>query len=926
MKNLWNSIVNWFKSIKSWSDFANKANLTIEIIRRIVLYSIAGIFIILSLAVGLGLGYVSALTNQVNVPTKTEMQTELQDVNNSATLYFADGQKIESLQKDLVGRKVSINEMSPYLKKAIVSTEDSDFYRHKGVVPKSIFRAVISDITGIGAQTGGSTLTQQTVKMQMLSSETTWKRKAVEIFLAMRVDKYFNKNEILEDYLNAATFGRNNKGQNIQGVQAAAQGLFGKDAKDLSLAESAFIAGLPQSPSIYTPYDDHGRLKDDISLGMKRKNIVLYRMYRDNQITESQYNTAKNFDLKSDFQKPAKASSKKIKYGYLYNTLTEQARTILIKRLAKNDGIKYKDLVKDDNLYQKYWTQADTELHNKNYKIHSTINKSLYVALNKQAQEYKGNLGSTHTDNATDPNTGKSIKVSEPVQNGSVLLDNKSGQVLAFVGGVNFKKSQINHAFDTQRSPGSSIKPLITFGPAIENGLIGSQSMLADFKTSYNGYSPTDYGETIQNRFISARETLEESYNIPSVNLYNYIRQHNVHSKKYMSKMGIHLTNKEYNQLGITLGGTATGVTVLQQASAFSTFANKGVHVSPYVVSEVTDPSGKNIYKHKETKTRVFSKQTSYIIKNMLHGVVTKGTASALSYEANFNTKNLFGKTGTSNDYRDNWFIGSTDGMTLASWIGYDNFYGNNYNLSSNSTDLNQELWAKMANAVYKEDQSVMNVNTSFDRPAGVKSYKVDKETGTKVGSIGYNGVTANVNQHTTNSLYYKGSPEDMSYDDFAIGGKSKNYKSFWDNYFGHSSNYGNVKNLSNSSKSASTLAKENGSGRTSGFSNSTNSNDSSQVITNNSSANSASTESAQSTSSNGNTESGTGTGGSGSGSGSGSKSSISSTSDSNTSKETESTVTSTDNQSSNTSADNTASDSTQSNTTDTTTTPVTSE
>ena len=879
MKNLWNSIVNSFKSIHSWSDFANKANLTIEVIRRIVLYIIAGLLILMSLAIGLGMGYVSSLTSQVAVPTKHEMKTQLQDVNNSATLYFADGSKVENLQKDLVGKKVSLSDMSPYLKKAIVSTEDSDFYRHKGVVPKSIFRAIISDVTGIGAQTGGSTLTQQTVKMQMLSSETTWKRKAVEIFLAMRVDKYFTKDEVLEYYLNAATFGANNKGQNTQGVQAAAKGLFGKDVSELNLAESAFIAGLPQSPSVYTPYtkvvnDDNttqrGTFKDDISLGMKRKNIVLYRMYRDKKISEAQYNKAVKFDLKDDFLKPAKASNKEIKYGYIYNLLTEQARTILIKRLAKSDGVKYSDVKKDKNLYERYYTQANTELHNKNYKIHSTIDKNLYVAMNQQAQQFKNNLGTTHSDNATDPNTGKAIKVSEPVQNGSVLLDNKTGQVLSFVGGVNFKKSQLNHAFDTQRSPGSSIKPLITFAPAIENGLIGSQSMLADFKTKFKKYAPTDYGETIQNRFVSARETLEESYNIPSVNLYNYIRQHGVSSKKYMSKMGIDLTDKEYGQLGITLGGTATGVTVLQQASAFSTFANKGVHVDPYVVTDVQDPSGQTIYKHKNAKKRVFSKQTSYIIKNMLHGVVTKGTASALSYEANFSTKNLFGKTGTSNDYRDNWFIGSTQGMTLASWIGYDNFYGNNYNLASNSTDINQELWANMANALYQEDKSVFDVKQTYAKPAGVKSYKVDKETGTYTGNIGYNGISTKVNQHTATSLYYKGSPSDMSYDGFAIGGKAKNYKLFWDHYFGQDNGYEVVKQLGSNSKSANELANENGSGRTSGFSNSTNSNESSEVITNSSSSTSGTnTNNTNSTTSNGTSETGTGSGSGSSGSGS---------------------------------------------------------
>ncbi|KRL65562.1 transglycosylase domain-containing protein [Companilactobacillus versmoldensis] len=862
MKNLWNSIVNSIKGIKSWSDFATKANLTIEVIRRIVLYIIAGLFVMLSLTVGLGFGYVSALTNQVAVPSKHEMRTQLQDVNNSTSLYFADKQKVEDLQKTLTGKRVSLDNVSPYLKKAVVATEDSDFYKHSGVEPKSLFRAILSDITGIGTQTGGSTLTQQTVKMQLLSSETTWKRKAVEIFLAMRVDKYFTKDEILEDYLNAATLGRNNKGQNIQGVQAASKGLFGKDAADLNLAESAFVAGLPQSPSIYTPYDNKGKIKKDISLGMKRKNIVLFRMYRDKKISKAEYNEAKNFDLKGDFLKPDKAKNKKIKYGYVYNLLTEQTRTILIKRLAKNDGISYKALKKDKSLYQKYYTQADTELHNKHYRVDSTINKKLYNDLNEQAQGFQDNLGTTHTDNATDPNTGKSIKVKEPVQNGSVLLDNKSGQVLAFVGGLDFKNSQLNHAFDTQRSPGSSIKPLITFGPAIENGMIGSQSMLADFKTKYKKYAPTDYGETIQNRFISARETLEESYNIPSVNLYNYIRQNGVSSKQYMEKMGINLSDDEYKQLGITLGGTATGVTVLQQASAFSTFANKGTHVNPYVVDKITDPTGKVIYQHKHKKKKVFSKETSYIMQNMLHGVVTKGTASALSYESNFSTKNLFGKTGTSNDYRDNWFIGSTDGMTLASWIGYDNFYGNNYNLASNSTDINQELWSRMANAVYKEDPDVMNVHKKFNRPEGVSSYKVDKETGTNTGTIEYNGITSKVNQHTTNSLYYKGQPKNMSYDSFAIGAKPKNYRLFWNNYFGRNNSYGEVKQLGKNSKSAKEIASENGSGRTSGFSNSTNSNQSSEVTTSgDSSTNSNSRGSTNSTTSNGNQETGTGSG-----------------------------------------------------------------
>ena len=173
-------------------------------------------------------------------------------------------------------------------KKAVVATEDEYFYKHHGVVPKAVVRALLSEAIG-GGGGGGSTLTQQLVKQQILSSETTFKRKANEILLALEVEKNFSKDEIITMYLNVSPFGRNNHGQNIAGVQEAAMGIFGKNASDLNLPQAAFIAGLPQSPIIYSPYTNDGQLKNDFTYGLKRKNVVLFSMYRNHDITKKEY-------------------------------------------------------------------------------------------------------------------------------------------------------------------------------------------------------------------------------------------------------------------------------------------------------------------------------------------------------------------------------------------------------------------------------------------------------------------------------------------------------------------------------------------------------------------------------------------------------------------------------------------------------------
>src|SRR5690606_6511838 len=213
-----------------------------------------------------------------------------------STLYFANNVYLGKLRSDLEREEVKLEDVSQYLIDAVIAVEDENFYDHNGVVPKAILRALFQEITNAETQTGGSTLTQQLVKNQILSSEVSFERKAKEILLALRLEKFFEKDEILEAYLNVATFGRNSSGRNIAGVQSAAKGIFGVSAKELNLPQAAFIAGLPQSPFRYTPFTNQGTRKENIDYGLNRMKTVLQRMFENGKITKDQYEEALAYD------------------------------------------------------------------------------------------------------------------------------------------------------------------------------------------------------------------------------------------------------------------------------------------------------------------------------------------------------------------------------------------------------------------------------------------------------------------------------------------------------------------------------------------------------------------------------------------------------------------------------------------------------
>ena len=263
-------------------------NIAFGVFQSLTTFIVVLLLLLAALGVGIGAGYFAYLVEDTEIPSKAILQSELGNITETSKLVYADNSEISKIQTDLMRTAVPSDQISPLLKTAIISTEDEYFERHNGYVPKAVLRALFSEATGIGSS-GGSTLTQQLVKQQILTDETTFKRKANEILLAAQVEKHFSKNEIISMYLNVSPFGRNNKGQNIAGVQEAAKGIFGVNAKDVNLPQAAFIAGLPQSPITYSPYTNTGSLKEDLSAGLNRKDVVLFSMYRENKITKQQY-------------------------------------------------------------------------------------------------------------------------------------------------------------------------------------------------------------------------------------------------------------------------------------------------------------------------------------------------------------------------------------------------------------------------------------------------------------------------------------------------------------------------------------------------------------------------------------------------------------------------------------------------------------
>ncbi len=720
-------------------------------------------FLIAIFGGGVGVGFVVSLFDKVEVPKTKELVEKVSEVSRISTITYSDGSLVSEVNSDLLRIPVTSEEVSDYLKQAVIATEDESFETHNGVVPKAVLRAALGSI-GLGSSSGGSTLTQQLIKQQLVGDAPTFTRKANEIVSALALERNMKKNEILTIYLNVSPFGRNNQGKNIAGVEAAARGIFGKTAKELSVPQAAFIAGLPQSPIVYSPYASDGTRKadDDMIYGIERYQDVLYNMYRASFLTKEEYEAYKDYDIKQDFIAPAPITSDT--KDYLYYEVMEEAQQVMFDYLVKRDAVSENDL-KNDDIKSSYEEMATQELSQGGYIIKSTVDKGIYSAM----QSVVANYGSV-LDNGN-----------EYVETGSVLIDNSTGAILGFIGGRNFATNQNNHAFDTQRSPASTIKPLLAYGIAIDQGLLGSASILSNYPTNFSSGQPIMYGSSKGTGMMNLKTAIDMSVNIPAFWTYKMIQNAGVNAKDYMEKMNYHIPM--YDIESVPLGG-GVEISVLTNTNAYQTLANGGVYNKHYIVESITASDGTVVYQHEAAPVQVYSKATASIMNMLLRQVINSGYTSTFksrlsSLNPQAATSDFVGKTGTSNEVNDVWLMLSTPKVTLGTWVGNDDnsemyVWTGYYN--------NSQYVAYLVNALYNVKSDMFS--GKFELDSSVISSNVVSSTGQRAGTVQVNGRQVTIGGATTTSYWAKNGAPVTNYN-FMVGGTDSDKRQAWNTIIG---------------------------------------------------------------------------------------------------------------------------------------------
>ena len=715
---------------------------------------------------GVAIGYGVALFDKAKVPQTEELLKQVKNIASISEITYSDGSTIASIEGDLLRTSVGSDAISDNLKRAIIATEDEHFNEHHGVVPKAVIRATLGTFVGLGSSSGGSTLTQQVIKQQVVGDAPTLARKATEIVDALALERVMGKDEILTAYLNIAPFGRNNKGQNIAGAQQAAEGIFGVEASKLSVPQAAFIAGLPQSPISYSPYESDGSVKsdEDMALGIKRAKDVLYNMYRTGALSQEDYQQYKDYDFKKDFLPSGSVST--ASRGYLYFATLSEAVDRMYDYLIQQDNVSSQEL-KNESIQKAYRDLATKEIENGGYKVTTTINKNIHTAMQNAVASY-GRL--------VDDSTGQP-------EVGNVLMDNKTGAILGFVGGRNYQENQNNHAIDTKRSPASTTKPLLAYGIAIDQGLMGSASILSNYPTNFSNGNPIMYVNSPGTAMMTLGEALNYSWNIPAYWTYRTLREKGVDVKGYMEKMGYEIP--EYGIESLPMGG-GIEVTVAQHTNGYQTIANNGVYQQKHMIAKIESPDGRVIYEYKSQPVQVYSKATATIMQSLLRDVISSRITSSFqsdlsSINPSLASADWIGKTGTTNEDENMWLMLSTPRLTLGGWLGYDD----NRPLAKGAGHYrNANYMAHLVNAIQQAEPGIWG-NERFNLDSSVTKSQVLKSTGQKPGKVSINGKEVDISGSTVTSYWATKEGAPVTTYRFAIGGSDADYQNAWKSILG---------------------------------------------------------------------------------------------------------------------------------------------
>ncbi|PTV93717.1 penicillin-binding protein 1A [Halanaerobium saccharolyticum] len=599
--------------------------------------------------------------------------TDYKGSSEATLIYDADGELLTKLFKE--NRVyVPLEKMPEDLKNAIVAIEDTKFYVHHGIDFWGIGRAMVNNILkGDLLDQGASTITQQLARNAFLTLDKNYLRKIQEAYLAIQFERLYTKSEILEMYLNEIFLGHS-----AYGVETASLQYFGKSVENLTLAESALIAGLPQSPNNYTPLRYPER-------AIRRRNVVLDRMYELGYITEAERDQAKNAELNLD-------------------TVEE----------SKNNSAHYFALYVRDQLINRFGASM---VYSGGLKVHTTLNSEMQ---NLAEQTINNKI-----ENGFIPSFQSNQSENLQPQLSLVSLDVNSGAIRAMVGGRG--TDQFNRAYQAVRQPGSAFKPFVYSTALIEGDyttgtVINDLPMLASETGKGDKLSiwPRNYGDRYRG-LINLNTALTNSVNVAAVKLIQDVGVKNVIN--FTERLGISTFTQDDgldDHYSLALGGLNRGVTPIEMASAYSVFANKGIYTEPHAITEVYDKHDNLIYEAQPESKMVMSEDDSYLITSMLKSVVDNGTGR----RAQMN-RDVGGKTGTTNDYTDAWFVGFTSQIATSVWIGEDTNRSMEYDVKTVGSGEAAQIWGDYMREAVK-DMPVIN----FQMPDNVIEVDVDPYTG----------------------------------------------------------------------------------------------------------------------------------------------------------------------------------------------------
>lgn len=612
------------------------------ILKILVVLVLCVTFIIGGFGAGMLVGYVSTTT-------PVEIGDVLQsDSKKTSFVYDINGNVIARLTgiENIDRVEVSISEVKKtYIDEAIIAIEDERFMEHTGIDIKRIASAVLSSVFNFGTPShGGSTITQQTIKLISGQDQRSAQRKVQEWYRAMWLEESFTKDEILDLYINMAPMGNN-----YVGIQAAAQNYFGKDAKELTLPECAFLAGLPKSPSYYNPLRESGRRN-----AMRRMRIVLEKMHELQMITDEQYNNALNTELVFKTKRQTVATTVN---SYFVEYVTAQVIS---------------DLQEQRNISAR---MAETLVLSRGYHI--------YTTLQPEIQSVMDEAFTTQSLFQHDPDALEDLP--EKPQGGMVVINVQTGAIAGMSGGYGEKVSGLtfNRAVSAYRSPGSSIKPLLVYAPALQTKLISAATIYDDKKSYLDPENPnTAWPKNADGKFdgpMTIRKAITSSRNTIAVQVWTDLHEQGEElAPWYLNRVGINRMNENFPSTA--LGGYTYGMSPLEMAAAYATFPNQGTFREPYAYSKVVDSNGNVVLEKYPDSWSVYSPETAFLISDILKGVITGGTATGHVHtikNADGEKIAVAGKTGTTEvdtrDILDKWFCGYTPYYSAAVWYGFDN-------------------------------------------------------------------------------------------------------------------------------------------------------------------------------------------------------------------------------------------------------------